>query len=342
MCICDELADVQLSPMSIRKLCKLQGLHGEKVERRHIIDGRPVVLVRALDAKERVVHRIWCPGDAWYRKQIHACGEGVCESFVITEDTYKCPRKEKLRAIVRADVLSIYRLSMVEKDPTVLIMNMFDNIRAGNYLGEFSPGVLYVQEIAELFEHIFDSQVGLPTARTYLEQDARKARYSNARPLFFLSLSFAIDKAIGKLGADNTLSYAPLTESEFRTAAFFEDTLSLIEDLAEQKRIGLHGMILCTPFPDETPDKERKLLGAGNGMLIYTRDEGEFTLEVQRHYNPTHATFCIFERRGGAIPLLVVTKRIQPLFGAEFGPDMEDAARWDAWFINYIELGVIE
>lgn len=341
MCICEKLPQVRLSPRSIEKLLLAESLHRGKVERRVYIEGSPVVLIAAIDECGNKIHRVLCAGDVWYRKEKRVLPDKTMTVDLIMHDTYHCARKAALRLLILRETIASYAQSAVADDPRQIIMDIFARVSYGEYLGEFSPGCIYVQEIAEIFEKLASEQDGLVCAGSYCTSAERKKRYENDRPEFFLLLGLSLDKSIATMLPDGSLLYASLTESEWRTVAFFEDTLALVQQLVKEKYCSLNGMILCAPFPEEIPDKERVLLGAEHPLLVYSHDEGEFTLEVQRHHDTNTATFCLFERRGAEAPLLIFTKPIALLFGAPFGPDAEDVARWNGWFINYIEFGSI-
>jgi hypothetical protein len=342
MCVCDVHPDVGITELEVKKFARAEGLAHATIVRREIIDDRPVVLIEATNEYKRKVHVVLCPGDMCYRIEKRTLPSGQKEKVRIVEDTYKCPRKERFRALVQGEVEAAYRKSKLSYDPVRLIMNMFARVSAGEYLGEFNPGVIYVQEVAEMLSRIFLSKPGLIAAKTFCGMKERKKRFANARPPLFLSLGFPLEKVIGKLRVDNTLAYAPLTDAEYRTAAFFEDTLALVERLVKQKELGLHGMILCTPYPEEIPDSERVVLEATHPALLYARAEGVHIFQVQRHYNPEFASICVFETQGEQLAKVIAVRQVHLLFGAEFGADVSDVEFWDECFTRFLLYGSLK
>ncbi|HXK37877.1 MAG TPA: hypothetical protein VJ579_02320 [Candidatus Paceibacterota bacterium] len=339
MCVCEKYPEVLLSVQSVQKLARADGLRNASIVRRVLIDDRPVVLVQAWNKYNQKVHLLLCPGDVCYRKELQVLPSGEKVLTRIIEDTYKCQRKEELRKQIRTEVEAAYRKGKLSYDPVRLIMNMFERVSAGEYLGEFSPGIIYVQEVAEMLNRIFLSKPGILGAKSFCSFKERKKRFANDRPPFFLSLGFPLEKIMGKLRVDNSLAYAPLTNEECRTAAFFEDTLALIERLVEQKKLGLHGMILCAPYPEETPDQERILLEENHSALLYARVEGMHVFQVQRHYNPEFASLCVFRQQGETRAKIVAVKKVHLSFGAIFGPDVSDVEYWSECFSYFLLHG---
>lgn len=339
MCICTKLPQVKLSVQSVEKLLRLDGMRRVRIERRDVIDGGPVVLVAALNEHGRKIHQVLCAGDVWYRKENRTLDDGTQVRDRITHDTYKCPRKAALRNIVMQETIREYTKHRFSYAPDRLIMDMFARVSRGEYLGEFSPGVLYVQEVAQILEKVFRSKPGILTARTYCSLKERKRRYVSSRPMFFLYLDLPIDKTIGTLQHDNSVCYAPLTESELRCVAFFEDTQSIVEKLVAAKRLSLHGMILCTPFPDELPDDRRTLLPERDRFAVYTSVRDMKVLQVQRHYDPEYATLCMFSRGEPDHSSLLATRVVSLLYGAEFGPDVQNIVEWEEYFDHFEDHG---
>lgn len=339
MCICDKLAEVTLSHRSVEKLMRLEGVTYAKIVRRMLIDERPLVLVQGINERGRKVHELLCPGDVLYRKEKRTLPDGTTVIDRVTYDTFHCARKEKFRNIVLGETVGDYRKGRFSYDPAVLIMSIFQRVSSGEYLGEFSPGIIYVQEVAEILSRVYPTRPGLLTAKTFCMFAMRKRRYAHSRPTFFLSLGLPIEKAMGHLEADNTVRYVPLTNDECRMAAFFEDTNAIIEKLIVEKKLSLHGMILCSPFPDEVPDSSRVLLPAGDPFAVYTREAADFTLQVQRHYNPENATLCIFTHKEGQVAKCAHTKHVHLYFGAPFGLGEEDVIRFDEAFNHFVLFG---
>lgn len=342
MCICVQLPQVKLSDQSVQKLLRLDGLELVRVERRMTVDSGPIVLAAAVNDYGRKVHHVLCAGDVWYRKEKRILSGGALVTEHITHDTYKCPRKAAFRHAVLEETVAQYQKQRFSYDPRRLIMDMFARVSRGEYLGEFSPGVLYVQEVAEILGRVYRLKAGLVAAKTYCGMKQRKQRYAQGRPMFFLCLDLSIDKTVGTLRGDNAVQYAPLTEREWRTVAFFEDTQSLIDELTAAKQLALHGMILCTPFPDELPDHQRVLLPERDSFVVYTSTRDTKVLQVQRHYDPEYATLCIFEQGRMNAHVLLATKVVHLLYGAEFGPDVGDIVEWKEVFERFSVLGFLQ
>ncbi len=334
MCVCDRFEHTTISSRSIEKLMRADGVKHFSVELRMVIDGRPVVLVRGVTDSGQIMHTILCPGDVHYNKSKKKSEDGAMRVDRLILDTYKCPRKEAMRAEIRTRFVEDYRKYASEGDASEIIMDLFARVSRGEYVGEFVPGCLYAQEVAELLGEFFNALDGISSAKSYEPEIARRSRYAISRPPFFLDLGISFDKMIGYLDRHGAITYAQLSAEECRKAAFFEDTLALLDDLVESRRIGLYGMILCLPFKPEIEDAARRLLIEGDPLLLFELSREALTMQVQRHHDPSFATLAIF-KNDRSEPLHA--KQCALRYDAMFGPDVEDVASWVEYFTHFVE-----
>ena len=112
----------------------------------------PVVMFEERHADEAEGKQAWlhlmCPCDLEWRWMVHR-GK---RTLVHTRDGSNCPAKEHARESVRAQIRNKYRHEWNSMALTEAIHDVYKKHVAGEYLGEHSIGLLYVQDIERLLD----------------------------------------------------------------------------------------------------------------------------------------------------------------------------------------------
>ncbi len=97
---------------------------------------------------------LYCECDFLFREEEYIDLEGNTKKRPVkTQDSFNCPEKEKVRAEVKKESRNYYRNVWENLELKETVMHIFDLVDTdGKWLGQRTPGLIYVQEVAELLE----------------------------------------------------------------------------------------------------------------------------------------------------------------------------------------------
>lgn len=242
-------------------------------------------------------------------------------------DTHRCKRKkdwyqERTKGVGR-------EYNDKGMTPKEIILDIFDRaVYRGEFLGQQNGDWIYVQHIAEMFIELSPTVWGheeypLKQSSAFAKEVNRK-RYESMKAL----------NATLPEGGKWKPSPVRIPLKDLAVSL----VLKYVRELYKEEKVSLDGMVLV-PYvapPPEISDDTRTMMYAADKtspMLVWADRAENFQAEVQR-IDRTSATLCLFDHADGG--KLVKTWRVGLMYGAEFGPDVDDVAHWGQLINGYL------
>lgn len=128
----------------------------------------------------------------WQRRKV---GKKMKRILVYTRDAFHCHVKNDARAVVRKEVYAKYAADWAKMSMADVLYDIFQKSRAGEFMGEFNIGMLYLQDVEELLQTPQEQQsMELPELK-----DADGNIVSDAQVTSFVFPSTVIFSAMSEL-----------------------------------------------------------------------------------------------------------------------------------------------